>query len=198
MRELRHRSVLELGLALVTAGVVVLLFVVYELVGTNLSEEHSQARLAREFNAVVSQVPATAPPAKPQGPSKALGPTSTVKGHSKAKGPARAHPARAHPVAHPTKARPGPDHVPGRGPDGATLPLPPPGGALDHMVIPAIGVDRYIVQGIDEDDLQMGPGTIQAPPCLASEATWASPGTGPLLAPRSSASTSSCLVTWSI
>ncbi len=43
----------ELGLALVTLGFVVLLFVAYELVGTNLSEEHSQAQLAREFNAAV-------------------------------------------------------------------------------------------------------------------------------------------------
>ncbi|HXR23543.1 MAG TPA: hypothetical protein VN786_13395, partial [Acidimicrobiales bacterium] len=44
----------EVGLALVTAGLVVLLFVAYELVGTNLSEEHSQARLARDFNAAVA------------------------------------------------------------------------------------------------------------------------------------------------
>ena len=47
----------EIGLALVTAGLVVLLFVAYELVGTNLSEEHSQARLARDFNAAVASVP---------------------------------------------------------------------------------------------------------------------------------------------
>ena len=37
---------MELGLALVTAGFVVLLFAAYELVGTNLSEEHSQAGAA--------------------------------------------------------------------------------------------------------------------------------------------------------
>jgi len=43
----RRRLVRELGLALVTAGFVVLLFVVYELVGTNLTEEQSQAQLAR-------------------------------------------------------------------------------------------------------------------------------------------------------
>ena len=39
----------ELGLALLTAGFVVLLFVAYDLVGTNLSEQHSQSQLARSF-----------------------------------------------------------------------------------------------------------------------------------------------------
>ncbi len=41
---------------------------------------------------------------------------------------------------------------------GISLPIPPPGGALDHLVIPAIGLSRYVVQGVDESDLQMGPG----------------------------------------
>ena len=41
---------------------------------------------------------------------------------------------------------------------GASLPVPPPGGALDHLVIPAIGLSRYVVQGVNEGDLQMGPG----------------------------------------
>ena len=41
---------------------------------------------------------------------------------------------------------------------GVSLPIPPPGGALDHLVIPAIGLSRYVVQGVDETDLQMGPG----------------------------------------
>jgi sortase A len=41
---------------------------------------------------------------------------------------------------------------------GVSLPIPPPGGALDHLVIRAIGLSRYVVQGVDETDLQMGPG----------------------------------------
>ena len=40
------------------------------------------------------------------------------------------------------------------------LPVTPPGGALDHLVIPAIGVDRYVVQGVAEADLQDGPGPL--------------------------------------
>ena len=41
---------------------------------------------------------------------------------------------------------------------GGSVPVPPPGGALDHMVIPAIGIDRYVVEGVGDLDLQMGPG----------------------------------------
>jgi sortase A len=127
----------EIGLGLVTAGFVVLLFVAYELVGTNLSEEHSQARLARDFNAVVARVPPAA------GRPTVTTTTSTVlKGTSSVpKGAAVPKPVKAA-VSLPT------------GP----LPVTPPGGALDHLVIPAIGVDRYVVQGVSEADLQMGPG----------------------------------------
>ena len=49
----------EFGLALVTAGFVVLLFAAYELVGTNLSEEHSQSVLARQFQTALAR---SAPP----------------------------------------------------------------------------------------------------------------------------------------
>jgi sortase A len=38
------------------------------------------------------------------------------------------------------------------------LPVTPPGGALDHLEIPAIGVNRYVVEGVAEADLQEGPG----------------------------------------
>jgi sortase A len=34
----------------------------------------------------------------------------------------------------------------------------PPGGAIDHMVIPAIHVDKYVVEGTNEEDLRKGPG----------------------------------------
>lgn len=37
-------------------------------------------------------------------------------------------------------------------------PSVPVGGAIDHLVIPAIGVNRYVVQGTGEAQLQQGPG----------------------------------------
>lgn len=130
----------EVGLALLTAGAVVLLFVVYELVGTNLSEEHSQATLARQFNSAVALPPAPVA-------------TSTTQSHS---APPAGRPGHGAAKDKPptSKAKPGDEPVV----DGVALPLPPPGGALDHLVIPAIGVDRYVVQGVDENDLQEGPG----------------------------------------
>jgi len=127
-----HSAVVrEVGLALVTAGVVVLLFVVFELLGTNLSEEHSQARLAREFSSEVS----LASPAKHPAISRA-------KPHAKGF------------VAKGAAATGGTKRVV----DAVALPVPPLGGAIAHIVIPAIGVNRYVVQGVAANDLQMGPG----------------------------------------
>jgi sortase A len=118
-----------------TAGLVVLLFVVYELVGTNLTEEHSQGQLAKAFNAAVAAARPAPTSATTAPATKSPGHRGTSSRHTK--GSSRA----------PTAALPG-----------AALPVPPPGGALDHMVIPAIGVDRYVVEGVAELDLQMGPG----------------------------------------
>jgi len=136
----RRRSLVEVGLALITAGVVVLLFVAYELVGTNLTEEHNQARLARQFK---QEMAASAPVADAYGHTGA-----TPRGEVKRAGAKRAalgdEKRSARSLRSPTAL--------------VALPAPPPGGALDHLVIPAIGVDRYVVQGVDEADLQEGPG----------------------------------------
>jgi len=131
------RPVRELGLGLVTVGVVMLLFVGYELAGTNLSERHSQAQLARDFKAELAQAQAGGQPKPPAVPTSAV-PTSTV--------PTSAVPTSPKP-AKTGSAVPRP-----------TVYLPPAGGALDHLVIPAINLDRYVVQGVDENDLQQGPG----------------------------------------
>ena len=150
----------EIGLALVTAGFVVLLFVVYELVGTNLSEEHSQAQLARAFSAAVAGAGQTGAPGTttPSGSSGKTPPGSSGKkgtpGPKGSTGPGTTSTTRPATKA-PRHAKNKPRR--GRMPAGS-LPVPPSGGALDHMVIPAIGVDRYVVQGVGELDLQMGPG----------------------------------------
>ena len=176
----------EFGLALVTVGFVVLLFAAYELVGTNLSEEHSQSVLARQFATALAGAP------HPDGPSKATavaasangktgGGTSTgdpsggnaatgkkvatggntateankATGGKGALGRAAGKPAAGHdgqPVIGQSTSVTSTNLV------GASLPVPPPGGALDHLVIPAIGLSRYVVQGVNEGDLQMGPG----------------------------------------
>ena len=130
----------EAGLALIALGVAVLLFVVYELFGTNLAEQHSQAKLAHQFQTAVSR-PATGTSGGSDGPPTAPKPDGSD--------------LKARPSSHTSAVSP----KPAGNPAGEVVPpLPPPGGALDHLVIPAIGVDRYVVEGVDEADLQMGPG----------------------------------------
>ena len=102
-----RRGVREVGLGLITLGVVILLFVAYQLFGTNVAESHSQAILQQSFHAAV-----------------------------------RAHQAGSH--------SPTVGSAPG--------PSAPTGQAIDHLVIPKIGVDKFVVEGVAEADLQKGPG----------------------------------------
>jgi sortase A len=112
-----RRGVRELGLALITVGVIILLFVLYQLFGTSVAEAHSQAKLAKEFNAAVASAKST--PSAPDNPTVGAGSGSNE-----------------------TEAE---------------LSVPP-GGAIDHMVIPRIGLNKYVVQGVQVDDLMKGPG----------------------------------------
>jgi LPXTG-site transpeptidase (sortase) family protein len=129
----------EVGLGLITAGCVVLLFVLFELVGTNVLEQRSQARLARNFSSAMAQTarpaPAQPPPAhRPRGGTRGRSPSHVPAGAKATTAPGR------HQTVHPS------------------LLVPPPGGVLDRLLIPAIGIERYVVQGVSETDLQMGPG----------------------------------------
>jgi sortase A len=95
----------EVGLALIALGVIVLLFVAYELWGTGLVESHDQTNLKKGFQAAIS--------AGADDPTIGTAPQ---------------------------------------------LPGAPPRGAIDHMVIPRIHLDVYVVQGVSEADLREGPG----------------------------------------
>ncbi len=122
------------------------LFVAYDLWGTAIAESHSQSVLARQFRTEVAQATRAAggPLART---GRGHGPGSTQRAGGA--GPAGAgHPASA--------AGKGAGAAATR--RGPTVLVPPAGGAIDHIVIPAIGVDRYVVQGVAEADLQMGPG----------------------------------------
>jgi sortase A len=107
-----RRGVREVGLALITLGVIVLLFVGFQLWGTGLAEAHSQAALKRSFNAAV---------------------------------------ATHQPTDSPTV-------VPSAGGTGASTAAPAPNGALAHLLIPRIGLNVYVVQGVSDEDLRRGPG----------------------------------------
>ena len=105
-----RRTVREIGLTLITLGVIVLLFVAYQLFGTNIAEAHSQSNLKKSFTAQVAQNRSTQPSDSPT-------------------------------IGAPT-----------------TPPATPTSGAIDELVIPKIGVDKYVVQGVGEADLRRGPG----------------------------------------
>ncbi len=119
-----RRIVREVGLALITLGVIVLLFVAYQLVGTNFTEAHSQHKLASQFSADMAR-------------------DHTPAGSAQAHSPTVATPATSSPTA---------------------LPSVPSGGAVDHLVIPKIGVDKFVVEGTNEDDLRKGPGHYASTP----------------------------------
>jgi sortase A len=115
-----RRAIREVGLAFITLGVIILLFVAYQLWGTGIAERHSQAALKRGFNAVVAAHHATENP--------------TVGGSGGGGGSgAAARPSTA-------DASPAPD------------------GALDHLVIPKIGLNAFVVEGVSDADLRRGPG----------------------------------------
>lgn len=105
-----RRLVREIGLELITLGVIVLLFVAYQLFGTNIAEAHSQANLKKAFAASIAKHDAGG------------GDNPAITGGTGQR-----------------------DSI-------------PTGGAIDHMVIPKIGVDKFVVEGVSEEDLRRGPG----------------------------------------
>jgi sortase A len=98
-----RRGVREVGLGLITLGIVVLAFVVYQLWGTSFTERANQNRLRANFLAAPA-APLSSSPAPATGPSA------------------------------------------------------PVGAAIDHLVIPRIGLDTYVIEGVGESDLVNGPG----------------------------------------
>jgi sortase A len=101
------------GRTCITLGVLILLFVVYQLWGTGIREAQAQNKLENEFEELLGGPDVTAPET-----------TSTT--------------ATTQP----------------------NQPPPPPaeGDAMAHLLIPTIGVDKIVVEGVTLDDLKRGPG----------------------------------------
>ena len=127
-----RRAVRETGITLITLGVVVLLFVAYQLFGTNFSESHSQSVLAKQFSALAAADASLAP-------KRSSGATAST------------------PAASAQSANTGTTTQPS-GSATEVLPSVPTGHAIDHLSIPAIGVDKFVVEGTAEADLAEGPG----------------------------------------
>jgi sortase A len=132
-----------IGRALITLGVLIVLFAGFQLWGTELSERRAQDALEDAFEAQRSSLlaagdvgPATTAPTEPA-PTP---PTADANGGPEAP-PSEAEPAQ--PVTAPALP--------------AEL-LPEPGDTMGRIVIPAIGVDKYVVHGVRRADLRRGPG----------------------------------------
>jgi sortase A len=119
-----RRTGREVGLAMIVAGVIVLLFVAYQLFGTTLTEQRDQHRLAHAFQQALAHGGAPAATAGTGSGSGSDSPTVT----------------------------PGKDSVTDLSPS------TPSGSAIEHMEIPRIGLNKYVVQGTAEQDLMEGPG----------------------------------------
>jgi sortase A len=170
------RAVNLIGRALLGAGVLVLLFVAYQLWGTGLQESRAQASLDRELEALfarASAAPTTAPPttttpttttpttATPTttGPTTTgpttTGPTTTTDrpGTTTGTGPGRTTTT----TVAPTTTTAAPDLT-------AVLALVRSGDAIARLEIPKIGVDKVVVEGVQTEELRKGPGHYRSTP----------------------------------
>ena len=131
------RAVGGLGRLLIIAGVVVLLFVAYQLWGTGLREAASQRALRSEFEQQLS----TAQPAAP--------PQGTTEGAVDDGGVARAPESDGVPAAPDPRA---PE------PPASAAPAAAPGDPVAVLRIPKLGLDKVVVEGTDVSSLRKGPG----------------------------------------
>ena len=110
------------GRVLVTVGLLLLLFVAYQLWGTGIYQARAQDDLAHQFKQALERNPDATPATSPAGPTT----TSTA------------------PTTAPTTLGP--------------ITIPPEGDVIARIGIPKIGVDQYVVEGVNVDDLRKGPG----------------------------------------
>jgi sortase A len=126
------------GRSCITAGVLILLFVAYQLWGTGIREAQAQDRLQNQFNQKLAQ---------------ASGDDSSVVGSNSAPSTSTGSNASGSTTTEtlpPTTA--------------AALPAPPEGDALGKIEIPKIGLSAIVVEGVGDGDLHNGPGHYPATP----------------------------------
>ena len=114
-----------IGRVCITAGVLILLFVAYQLWGTGIREAQAQNDLESEFEEVIGD------DADDGDVTSTIPPGDTTDSTDPAAG------------------------------TGATDPPPPPpaeGDAMAQIRIPAIDVDKIVVEGVQVSDLKRGPG----------------------------------------
>lgn len=125
---------------LISLGVLMFAFVAYQLWGTGIQTARAQDQLAESFDeqlAAAATVPTTTPVTVP------VAPTSTPE----ATGGDTTTTAAGAPATTTTVATPAPSSA-----------RPAEGEPLARLEIPAIGIDKIVVEGVQTDDLRKGPG----------------------------------------
>ncbi|HEY2811984.1 MAG TPA: class E sortase [Acidimicrobiales bacterium] len=138
-----------IGRTMITAGVLILLFVVYQLYGTGIREAQAQSRLKDQFNHQIA------------GGGSGEGSGSDVIGGSSSPSSTSSSSSGSQP---PTSGSTPADSAPPTSAAVTTTSIAPPtaapaqGDVVGKIEIPKIGLSAYVVEGVGDDDLKMGPG----------------------------------------
>jgi len=138
-----------IGRAMISAGVLILLFVVYQLWGTGLRTDSAQDRLRDEFRAKQEDV------------ARTLRTTGGTTGGTTAGTTVGAGPTTA---PDPTTPDRGPEATTAAAPAEGAFPPPLPGAGIGTIRIDKIGVDFAMVEGVDLNFLAEGPGHFPGTP----------------------------------
>lgn len=143
------RIVGGIGRTLISAGLLVLLFVGYQLWGTGLAEARAQDDLRASFEASLDGTGTAAAPttAAPTTAAPTTAPTTTGSG-----------------ATVPTTTSAPPTVPPTTVPPPTTRPPAPRGEAVAIIRIPRIGLDKAVVEGVTVGDLKKGPGHYPSSP----------------------------------
>jgi sortase A len=135
------RALAAIGRTCITAGVLILLFVAYQLWGTGIREAQAQNRLEDDFEEVLADASTstTEPTTTTTEATTTTAPADTTTSTTEA-------PVTAPPIE----------------------PVPE-GEATARIVIPTIGVDKIVVEGVSLRDLKKGPGHFPETPLPGQE-----------------------------
>src|SRR5438034_7720310 len=114
-----------IGRVLITLGLLLLLFVAYQLWGTGIYEARAQNDLEHQFKQSLERSQTTTSTTT----TSTTSPTTTT--------------GADNPTVSTTLA---------------PLAAPPEGDVVARIFIPKIGIDKYVVEGVNVDDLRKGPG----------------------------------------
>ena len=143
-----------IGRVLLTSGILLLLFVAYQLWGTGIYQSRQQDKLRDQFEQTVQK-----------------------NGHTTTTLPSTATTLLPTATTLPATATTGPDNPTITQPTtGVQLEVPPHGDPVASISIPKIGVSKIVVEGVDVPDLREGPGHYPVTPLPGQEGNTAIAG----------------------